>query len=236
MLHSGKTNPNEVWLSKFNVSTQTWSSNTKLAFTSNGAPAMAAFGTALRIVGVTPSTGQLFEVNMGTNEVFSAPVLLTGLYSYGPVSLAAYGGRLFMAHGVPGGLGVTSTTNGTTWTVDYPISANAAEGSLSTYGGYMHLVFARTLATDPYVSDRSAVYWTYFDGVSWPAPITVGTQQTSVQPRIATLGNSFGEQTGIIMLTAGNDYSVVSFPVPVKVEKHPLWTSTYRDPLPIFTP
>ena len=227
MFHSGNATVNEVWMSRFNPSTEQWSANTRLAFTSDAAPAIASFNGVLQIVGVTPTTSQLFTVTMSPSEVFSAPAVIANQTSTGPVSLAPFGGRLVMARGTPGGLSINSF-DGTAWSTDTAIAANATEGSLATYDGILHLVFSRHLTSDPYIADWSAVYWTYFNGVSWPAPITVGTQQTSFQPRIASIGTT--KTAALMMLTGGNDGGVAGFPIPVRYETHPLWTSTYRSP------
>jgi hypothetical protein len=227
MFHSGNANVNEVWMSRFNPSTEQWSANTRLAITSDGAPAIAAFNGGLRIVGLNPGTTQLFTLTMSPGEVFSAPSALDNQHSTGPVSLAPFNGRLFMARGTPGGLSINSF-DGTSWSTDTAIPANATEGSLASSDGILHLVFARHLTINPYLADWSAVYWTYFNGVSWPAPITVGTQQTSFQPRIAPIGNT--KTPTLIMLTGGNDGGVAGFPIPVRYDTHPLWTSTYRTP------
>lgn len=227
MFHSGNSNVNEVWMSRFNAATEQWSANTRLAFTSAGAPAIASFNGSLRIVGVDPTSSQLYSVTMSASEVFSTPTTISNQFTTGSVSLAPFNGRLFLARGTPGGLAINSF-DGTAWSGDIVIGANATEGSLATYGGILHLVFARHLTIDPYIADWSAVYWTYFDGVSWPAPITVGTQQTSFQPRIAAIGTT--RTAGLMMLTGGNDGGVAGFPIPVRYDTHPLWTSTYRTP------
>ena len=198
MVHSGSdASTNQVWMSSFNATTQTWSSNFQLSYASKGAPAICAFNGLLYIVGVTPSTNQLWMATMNAYQQFSVATPLTAQYSASPVSLAVFQNKMYMAHRA----GTTSTVvynafDGA-WGLDRNIldgngtPIRAVEPSIAAYDGYLHLVHITGIG-----ASGTYVYWTYFDGAGWSVETTIGNMTSATQdPRITAGG------TGLVMLT-----------------------------------
>ncbi len=229
MIHSGSDDGStDVWLSRFSPASQTWSANYRLSYSSKGGPpAIAAFGSSLRFVGVNPANDQLWMASMDGGEVFTPAQLLSGQYSVSRVSLAVFGtktmpARLFMAHRA----GATSDVvynsfNGASWGADLTIpvgpagaALQATEPVLASSGSYLHLIHRRP--------GSDAVWWTYFDGTSWPSEITLGTRTTTYDPSLATTS------TGMVLITTTNDTWNTH------VESRYLWSSLYTAPLIFF--
>jgi hypothetical protein len=209
MLHGGSDDSStDVWLSKFNPSTQTWSTNIKLSYATavRCVPAIVAYNGLLYIVGVTPHTNQLWMATMNASETFSVATPLGGQYSSSAVSLAVFQNRIYMAHRAGTTTSVVyNSFDGTSWGLDHTIYAGngapiqAYEPSIAVYDGYLHLVHVTPYSVPNY--SPGYVMWTYFDGASWVAETSVNRVTSSIDPRL-TLGSS-----GLVMVTTGDVYS-----------------------------
>jgi hypothetical protein len=190
MLHTGETDSSAVWLSKFDPSTETWSPNFRLNYTTaDGPPAMAAFNGQLYLVGITEDCA-MWWATLNTQDTPSvAKTLVNHLSCYRP-SLAAYDGKLYLVHhaGASVGIQISSRTATTFWTPDKYIATGINHTTLSGYQpviasveGYLHLV----------VRDSAAnwMWWTYFDGCKWPSPVTLYNWQSTSRPSL-TLGGT----------------------------------------------
>jgi hypothetical protein len=110
---------NSNLMSRWDAVTKVWTQPTLLPFSSRGAPAIAAYAGRLYFVGVNNSTQQLWQASMDKNETISPMVNLPYMYSLGPVSLAAHGGRLWMAHHNGSSLEiVVNSFDGASWGYD----------------------------------------------------------------------------------------------------------------------
>jgi hypothetical protein len=231
MIHTGKDDgATNLWLSRFSPATQTWSPNYQLSYSSKGGPpAIAAYGGVLRFVGVDPSTSQLWTATMTTAEIFSAAQALPGQYSSSRVSAAVYGTKLmpaalFIAHRAGSTTDVVyNWFNGTSWGTDQTIPAGGAGGVLqatepvlASTGGYLHLIHRRP--------GSNYVWWTYYNGTSWPGEVTLGNRSTSYDPSLCSTTN------GMMLVTTTDDtWNWV-------IESRFLWTQTYTNPAPVFDP
>jgi hypothetical protein len=215
LFHSGNSTPNDVWVSRFNPSNETWNTNFKLSFQSKGAPAIASYNGLLYIVGVNPSTNQLFMSTMNAFEQFTAPVAMGGHYSSTPVSLAVHNSRLYMTHraGTTTGI-VVNYFNGSTWQPDLYINQNGNEPSIASHDGFLHLVY----------NAGNRVTWTYAtDGASFSAPVTIGSLTSAQEPVIVKGGSGLVLLTVSHMRSAG--CSLLCYPA-----EAPLVTSQYTSP------
>lgn len=224
MVHSGYgSGATNVWLSRFNPTTQTWSTNYQLSYYSKGGPpAIAAFNGLLYLAGVDPSTNQVWTATMTTGEVFSARQIRGTEISTSRVSLAVAGNsywpsRLYLTHrhGISTNV-VYSSFDGATWSPWQYIAGPSGEALQSNepvfggYNGYLHLVFKRP--------DSNYVWWTYLNGSSWPAPITINNLTTTYDPSV---GNS---TNGLSVVTTSNDtWNGV-------IESRNVYVSTYTAP------
>jgi len=202
MLHGGSNDDStDVWLSKFNPTTQTWSTNIKLSYTTapRCVPAIVAYNGLLYIVGVTPHSNQLWMATMNAGEVFSVATPLGGQYSSSAVSLAVFQNRIYMAHRAGTTTSVVYNSFDGAWGLDRTIYAGngapiqAYEPSLAVYDGYLHLVHVTPYSIPNY--SPGYVMWTYFDGTSWVAETSANRVTSSIDPRL-TLGSS-----GLVMVT-----------------------------------
>ena len=196
MLHSGRSDTRtNVWMSRFDPSSETWTSNTQLSYSSNETPAIAEYNSRLYIVGIDPSDNKLWMATMNSSETFSASSRVSGQYSNSRVSLANFGGRLYVAHRDHSGSTIKyNSYDGSSWRGDATIPAGTSGASIqgyapsiATHGSYLHLVHKRT--------SGSSVYWTYFDGSSWASEVTIPSTTSSSHPSLAEGGG------GLVLLT-----------------------------------
>lgn len=177
MVHTGDApGSTETWISRFDPTTETWSTNYLIPYPSlAGPPAITAFRDRLWFVGATPGTFQMWTATMSAGEIFSVSAPIARHFSASRPSAAVYGDRLVVGHraGQTGTIAVTAF-DGRTWTADQPIPAGplgeAIRGTvpaLASVNGFLHLVH-----TTP---ESSYVRWTYFDGCRWSAEVSIGT-------------------------------------------------------------
>jgi hypothetical protein len=227
MVHTGSDDGStSLWISRFSPSTQQWSTNYQIAYSSlGGPPAIAAFGGVLRVVGVSPADGKLWTATMSTGEVFSTATPMSGQYSVSRPSAAVFNNRLYVAHRA----GSTNTIvynsfNGTSWTYDSVIYAGPAgaaiEGTepvIAAYDGYLHLIHRRP--------GSNYVWWTYFNGTSWPGEVTLNTLTSTYDPSLALGPNGLE-----LVTTTDVTWNGI-------VETRKLYTSRYTSPyLPPIDP
>ncbi|MEZ4362078.1 MAG: hypothetical protein R3B48_17960 [Kofleriaceae bacterium] len=193
MVHSGYgSGAANVWLTRFNPATQTWSTNLQLSYRSKGGPpAIAAFNNRLYFAGVDPTNDRVWTASMSTGEVFSASSLLATDISTSRVSLAVMGSktiptRLYLAHrhGISTNV-VVAKFDGVSWAPwQYVFAGPTGEALQSNEpviagaDGYLHMVFKRP--------DSNYVWWTYYNGSSWPTAITLNNLTTTYDPSIGT--------------------------------------------------
>jgi hypothetical protein len=189
MLHSGVANWDDVWMSRFNPTTQQWSPNTKLAYQSAGSTAIAAFNGRLQIVGVNPANSQLWMASMNTAEAFTPAALLPGQFSGSAPSLAVYAGRIYLAHRAASTSAIVyNSFDGAHWGTEQVVPAGflgngitGATPAIAAHDGYLHLV--HTL-----YEGGGYIYWTYFDGTTWASEVTIGTLVSWVPPSVTEGG------------------------------------------------
>jgi hypothetical protein len=226
MVHSGYgSGATNVWLTRFNPTTQTWSTSIQLSYRSKGGPpAIAAFNGRLYFAGVDPTTDQVWAANMTTGEIFSASQPLGTDISTSRVSLAVLPGtktqaaRLYVAHrhGISTNV-VVASFNGTSWAPWQYVFAGpngealqSNEPVIAGYNGYLHMAFKRP--------DSNYVWWTYFNGASWPTAITINNLTTTYDPSIGNTTN------GVSVITTTNDnWNGVT-------ESRNVYMSTYTSP------
>jgi hypothetical protein len=241
MFHSGLSSPHEIWMSRFNPTTEQWSTNIRLGVTSDGPPAVASFRGALQLVGIRPNTRELFQFSMSTGEVFTQPVNIGSLKAESltdnghltgalQVSLATFNNRLVMARRTPTEI-VTNSFDGSAWSADSGTGITAHQVSLAALAGRLHYVYVPSSIARDWVEYQGNVYqnvyWGFFDGTTWTLPVTIGTQKSTVTPRIAPIGTS--KTAGLAMITTG--YTNTSFD-----DYRPLYTSTLREALVLPSP
>jgi hypothetical protein len=219
MLHSGDSDTTAVWISSFNTSTEQWSTNYKLGFTSKGGPpAIAAFNGKLHLVGSNPSDNRLWAASMSTSEVFTNAVTLNQ-WSASRSSLAVFQNRLFVAHRdlMSATIVYSSSADGTNWNAYQLIPGGANSGWLeglepviAAHDGYLHLVHRRP--------GSSSVFWTYFNGSSWPTEVTIGTLASSYDPSLANGGSGL-----VLVSTTDSVWNGI-------IETRTLYTSQYTSP------
>lgn len=205
MVHNGSSDGSATWMSRFDPSTETWSTNFQIPYPSfAGPPAIIAFGRRLILIGTT-STFQMWVASMNTGEVFTTAVAMTGHLSASRPSAEVYSGKLYVAHrlGQTGDIGYT-VFDGTTWTADQRIPAGplgatirGVEPSIAAVNGFLHLVHLRP-------SDAS-IWWTYFDTCTWAAEVSIGTQVSSLGPALAQGGPGLVLTATHDLTCAGND-------------------------------
>lgn len=218
MIHVDSTNATRLWMSRFTPSTSSWSTPYQLSHVSwNGPPAMVAYNNALHLVGVTPGTYQLWHATMNTSEALSPSVLMAGQQSYSRVSAAVAKCKLYVVHRANTGTTVAiNWFNGTSWSPESVIPAGpggaavqAWEPVIAERAGYLHLVYRTPTAT--------SLWWTYFNGTSWPAAVTIGAESTIYGPSLATGGS------GLVAMISD-------------ASEHPSRTLEYAQSLPIIQP
>lgn len=189
-------------VTRFNPSTNTWSSSYSISHSSfGGPPAMVAYNGVLQLIGVDATTKKLWRSTMSTSEAFSAPVPMEGHYSYSRVSAAVQDCKLHIVHRAGGGTTVVHNFfNGTGWTYDRTIPAGRNGAAIQAYepviaerAGYLHLIH-RDLANGAPNAD-APVWWTYYNGVSWPSATTL-PGGSFANPSLSTGGSGLIALTG----------------------------------------
>jgi hypothetical protein len=179
--------PTQLHVLRFDPATNQWSTSFQIPHTSfGGPPAIASYDNKLQIIGVDPSTKVLWRATMTTAEAFSAAAPMPGHYSYSRVSAAVANCKLYIAH--RGGATtdvVYNSFNGSSWSADLLVPGVVAwEVAIAERSNYLHLVYRETTGGTGSVP----VWWTYFDGASWPTPVTVGGATTYYPPTLANGG------------------------------------------------
>ncbi len=209
MVHAGETNRANVYMSRFDPATETWSQETLLSYAGfNGPPAIAAFDNKLFFVGAlkpkASNTYPMWVGTMSTSELFTPSQFLgAGHEAATQPSLGVYGSKLFVAHrnGATGGIVYSSHNQGAaaaTWTAPLPIFAGPSgagiagiDPSIASVNGYLHLVHTRP--------GTKNVWWTYFNSCTWSPEVTLGTLTTEPTdfPSLTAGG------AGLVLLTTG---------------------------------
>jgi hypothetical protein len=198
MTHLGSdSGATQVWFDRFNPSTWSWRQDSPLSYTSVGSPTIAAYGSKLYVIGVTPGSHQLWSATMDASESFTSRVLLPGMFSGSPPSLAVLNNRLYMAHlagsSPTAGAMVLNSFDGTSWGPDVVIPGGFNGGpqltpdqpSIAAYGGVLHLVHRETTAG----SGPGSIWWSYYTpstGV-WSAEVALPGQRMDGFAALAAL-------------------------------------------------
>jgi hypothetical protein len=169
----------DVYMLRFDPSTDTWSQRTLLPFQSDAMPAIVAFQNQLWILGNTPDTYQMWSATMTADEVFSQSQLIDGKFTIGRPSAAVYANRLYVAHQQASSDHVIyARFDGTTWTDNQFIFAGPNGAAISGFdpqiaavNGFLHIVY----------QDQSVIptKWSYFDTCTWAPEVSIGTLTTS---------------------------------------------------------
>jgi hypothetical protein len=176
----------EVWFDRFDPSTWSWVQDWQVSYTSVGSPTIAAFGSKLYIIGVTPGSHQLWWATMDTSEKFLPSSLLPGMFSGSPPALAVLNNRLYMVHlagpSPSAGAMVLNSFDGTSWGPDVVIPGGfngpqltPDQPSIAAYGGVLHLIHRETTAgTGP-----GSIWWSYYTPATgeWSAEVALPGQQ-----------------------------------------------------------
>ncbi len=199
MVHQGDDDSTAVWFSRFTPSTDQWSPNVKLSFsTYGGAPALAAFNGSLYIAGsrkltTKGTTYPLWYATMGTNEQFSATQTIAG-QSASAVTLAPLGNSLYLAHrvGTDHEIAIHSLPANGAWSNPSLIPAGPQNGyiqgddvQLASVNGYLHLVHHRTSGNE--------TWWTYNRGCdAWAPEVSIPAfNYSSASSMAATTGGLY---------------------------------------------
>ena len=194
MIYSDISVSYKLWVKRFNPATNTWSASTSIPHQSAyGPPAIVAYNGVLQLIGIDPSTKKLWRATMSTSDAFTPAVLMEGHYSYGRVSAAVQGCKMHIVHRAGSGTTVVHNFfNGTAWTYDRTIPAGpggaaiqAAEPVIAERSGYLHLVHRTTANNTP----DASVWWTYYNGSSWPSEVSL-PGAASYYPPVLTTGGS----------------------------------------------
>jgi len=161
------THGTSVLYTIYNPNTNTWSDPSGLAFTSNASPAIAAFGTKLYFVYPDTATAQLQQRTMDTSNNLTLATPLGGQFSFSPVALAVYQGRLYVAHAASGGL-VYNSSDGMNWGADLRIPGglnNANQDSpgtptLAAFNNVLHLMHKEPTTGD-------TIWWSELNTTTW---------------------------------------------------------------------
>lgn len=194
MAHVGSSEGStDVWITRFDTSTNLWSDDYKIPYASNKPPALAALGNRLYIVGGRPSDRKLWMASFDSNDRLSPITYLDHQYSGSRVSLANYRGRIAMAHRSQLGV-VYNEFDGTRWLGEMRVNAGVGgeaihsyEPSIAVSGNELHMAY------QPIGS--SSVWYTVFDGTSWDVAVSLNGYSSHTAP---TLSRAAGR---ILLLT-----------------------------------
>lgn len=194
MIYTDANDSFKLWVARFNPATNSWGVPFQISHRSfAGPPAMAAFNGVLQIIGVNPTDKRLWRATMSTSEAFTPEAPMAGHYSYSRVSAAVRSCKLYIAHRAGAGTNVVySSFNGTSWTADQTIPAGPAGAPVAAFepviaerSGYLHLMY---MEHSTQTVDRP-LWWTYFNGTSWPSAVTVGTTKSYHSLALSTGGS-----------------------------------------------
>jgi len=191
MVHQGDSDSTAVWFSRFDLGTNTWTSNTKLSFTTyGGAPALAAFNGQLVMVGSTHvgNTYPLWYATMGTDETWTARGSVAGEESASPSSLAVFGSTLYLGHrwGQTAEIVLQQLSTNGSWSAVQHIPAGPGGANiqgndvqLAVVNGYLHLIHHR-------FNDANDYWWTYNRGCdAFASEVTVPSYSHSTQASLS---------------------------------------------------
>jgi hypothetical protein len=176
----GESGSTQVWFDRFDTGMWSWLQDYALPYRSTGSPTIAAFGSKLYFVGVTPGTGQLWWATMNANETFTSSQLLPSMYSSSPPSLAVLNGRLYMVHmaGFTSNM-VLNSFDGTSWGPDITIQGGLNGGpqhsstapAIAAYGGVLHMIHRETTG--------DGIWWSYYTPSTglWSAEVSLPYNQ-----------------------------------------------------------
>jgi hypothetical protein len=225
MVHTGHDTTTATWISRFDPATEQWSANFQIPYPSfSGPPAIVAFDNKLYFVGTTLGSYAMWTATMTAGEIFSTAVPLVGHASASRPSVAVFNGRLYVAHmhGQTGEI-VVGNSDGSTWTSPQFINAGLSgapirgvDPVLAVHNGFLHLIHRRP--------EDNYVWWTYFNGCTWPAEITLATRQSSYEPSLTQGG------PGLVLITT-DDITWNGI-----VEKRQVSSQTFTHPVPRLPP
>lgn len=190
MLHTGSDNSSATYLSRFNPTTETWTTNRSIGFTSfGGPPAIAAYNNKLYLIGISDYPYGMWYATMDVYENFTAQRAIPGHDSASRPSATVAFNKLWFAHrwGQTGDI-VYGTFDGSTWSGANHIYGGVNNGPIqglepviASDGAVLRLVHRRP--NDTYLWTQS------YDGCRWAATETsLGTQQSSLEPSLASGG------------------------------------------------
>jgi hypothetical protein len=191
MVRTDLNQATKLWVSRFTPATGQWSTSFQIPHTSFQPPALAAFGTRLYLIGVDPSTKMLWSATMTADEAFTVASPMYGQYSAARVSAAVFKCKLYIAHRAGNTLAIVyNSFSGATWGTDQTIPAGAGgaaiqggEPVIAERAGYLHLLHRDTVN-----NTIAPVWWTYFNGTSWPSEIALGSVTTYYHPSLTAGG------------------------------------------------
>lgn len=187
---SGNAGATQVWYTRFDPSTWSWRQDSQLPYQSVGSPTIAAYGSKLYLIGVTPGSGQLWWATMDADEQFKPSKPLPFMFSSSPPSLAVLNNRLYMVHmaGFTTGM-VLNSFDGTDWGPDLTISGGFNGGqqrssvapAIAAYGGVLHLIHKETSA--------DGIWWSYYTPSTgeWSAEVSLPGQRMDGFAALAAL-------------------------------------------------
>jgi hypothetical protein len=170
---------NDVYMSRFDPSTETWSLSAQLPYQSLSMPAIVAFQNKLWIFGNSPDTYQMWSATMDDMDVFSQATFIDGKYTSEPASAAVFMNRVYLAHRQLATNNIIyARFDGTTWTPNQFIFAGpngaaitGTEPVIAAVNGFLHIVYRGTAS--------SLVKWSYFDTCVWSPEVSIGSLNTS---------------------------------------------------------
>lgn len=183
MVHQGETS-DSLWWSTFNGST--WTTNSQIGMSSTQAPVMATWGAGLHLFGTnthTTCSGSLSSGYSCSSSDFLWESTYNGTTWSPPQEIVtsanskingAAGASVAVYNGVPI-LVVRRASNdlwmytqqGGVWSAGSKIVGQKSQSAptLASYGGYLHM---------SHLGDSSnSVWWSYYDGASWTANVTI---------------------------------------------------------------
>jgi hypothetical protein len=191
MLHSWSSDPSsgwwtDVWLARFNPTTQTWSPSILLPFKSLHAPAMAEYGGKLYITGSQPQTKKVWVATMDASEQFTAAEPLGWDVAMWAPALAVHEGRLFLAYveaeQTHAGEIRYRSFDGVAWAPKQGVSGGINgepqryQPVLASYGGYLHMLHPER---------DNLIRWTYFRDGAW-------------SPMVSLPGHTYGQKPALV--------------------------------------
>jgi hypothetical protein len=179
MVHQGDSDSTAVYFTHLDPNSGQWTPDVRLSnVTFGGAPALAAYGGRLYMVGSQQrvlanrtTTYPLWSTSMGTDEVFSPSSGLFGEESASPPSLAVINSTLYVAHrwGQTSQIVMQSMTTNSPWSAVTHIYAGPSNANIegddvqiAAVNGFLHLIHHRWSGNE--------TWWTYNHGCDGFAP------------------------------------------------------------------